>query len=478
MVSVLLLGALRAIVAMPPLMSRLRQGGSVRSLIGVAHFCAAALLVRHHPVSGEASEAGSNAMALGMLLSLGAFALDGVDCLAVMIGSAAILLMPTVLAPMGVGLAGVILLIAPGADPAAAQTRLRLSSLCLGMFGIALQPHALFSPTMRVLLGLLLLMGMSGRSSLLGVALLGSLALPLADQTSGLLLMIAGAIGCLAPPRWLAPGGGPAVIWLGVTVAAHGGGMAETARAGAEAFACALVLLPFGDPAAGAGREERLIASIIPGAAGFLPLWLGLHAMLGLAGLGPGWTALIIGASLLVGWATVMGALRRWQHRVGRSALSGTLPRLAILGLMAVCPGALFYLLRPMLASLGGEGGGAFWVITGGDGGRWVPALATALVSLPLAMLWWKPAPFSPEGASGLAPGVGIGPAGMVWRWQGMGWTVRRSVVLIRRAKRRMAGRTHAGERRVGLSFLTASVPLGVWLIFMALGLVLLGRPE
>lgn len=221
-------------------------------------------------------------------------------------------------------------------------------------------------------------------------------------------LCILGSGLCLLLPVRLALTFWP-VLLLGLTLSARAGGLPDSALAGGEAFILALAL-------SASDRITGFFRTPLPPLAGFLPFWLGLHCVSGLAGLSPSWTAGAMILSLVIGLLMVRAWLETWQSLSGKrrvplsdpvrsdhDSTAGDIPtpghspavwadRAAMpaltLGLcLSICPGLLLGLVHEAVQHVAGVApelwrSWPIWSIAGGDGAFWYPALIFAVPAL------------------------------------------------------------------------------------------------
>ncbi|AQS88856.1 hypothetical protein AA101099_2178 [Neoasaia chiangmaiensis NBRC 101099] len=263
------------------------------------------------------------------------------------------------------------------------------------------------------------------------------------------------------------------LLWAGVMLAARRAELPESALAAGEAMMLTLVL-PRDD-----GRLDRLtlcLRSALPGAAGFLPLWLGLHALFGLAAAMTEWIAGAIALVLAVGWSVARQGIDDWRRFGASDAGIGQNAGLVVAGLLAVCPGVFLTALSPGLGMLSGAPAAStlytisLWEVPGGDGGRWYPPLAFLMLGLPIFVLL-SAVPWRQPGNVSL-PDVPICPTGMP-----LPFPARRVLVWLRRSWR--------GEERLRIAFASglhrfvardrhAPMMLAGWLLLLAVGLAML----
>ncbi|MCQ9156074.1 hypothetical protein [Acidomonas methanolica] len=398
--------------------------------------------------------------ALNAVVVAVSFAARGRGAAALMLGAAGLVLDGVAGATL-LGLAG---MLAGGMTGAPAGYR----AGCLAGGLVLLVTGAGGSAVVSCLTGLVLLAAFAD-VPVLGLALLATHVTP--DPAAGWLLVAAGLAGCwpigaerrtLVPRSVVLP-----LFWLAALLGARRADLAETALAAAEALLLSMVLLPA--PGVAEGRAGILLRSVLPGAAGFLPLWLGLHAFFGLAAAETGWIvpALTLGGA--IGWIAVLDLRARWR-RLGEAG-QDRVEDYVLPGLAAVAPGLVFMIVAPGLAAMCGAGeswsGSLFAPVPGGDGGRWLPWLAALLLaSLVLAA--------GPGGRMARDPfeEPGARPGAAVWTY---GW--RRRAVLFRRGGRRW-GETlaKAADMKNGLELaLKAPLSPAFWLALVAFGLAVLG---
>ncbi|WP_122050621.1 hypothetical protein [Asaia bogorensis] len=191
---------------------------------------------------------------------------------------------------------------------------------------------------------------------------------------------------------------------LGIALSARAGGLADCALAGSEAFILALALQ-------GLKGRACFLQAPLPPLAGFLPFWLGLHAINGLTGLSPAWTAGGMILSLTLGVVMVRAWLASWQtvSRICRSDLAGSpgrnnpapgnnaeaavsfgvrgIPSLTLGLCLSVCPGLLIGFLHAAILIVAGVPQDFWrswpvWSVAGGDGAFWYPALVFLIPAL------------------------------------------------------------------------------------------------
>lgn len=216
------------------------------------------------------------------------------------------------------------------------------------------------------------------------------------------MLCVLGGGLCLSLPVRMALTFWP-VLLLGLTLSARAGGLPDSALAGGEAFILALAL-------GASDRITGLLRTPLPPLAGFLPFWLGLHCVSGLAGLSPSWTAGAMILSLTIGLLVVRAWLETWQSlsREDRSPSSHTvrsrsdrsqdsdsafwadrsaIPALTLGLCLSICPGLMLGLVHEAILHIAGAPqelwrSWPIWSVAGGDGAFWYPALIFALPAL------------------------------------------------------------------------------------------------
>ncbi|CAI9121360.1 hypothetical protein [Brytella acorum] len=282
----------------------------------------------------------------------------------------------------------------------------------------------------------------------------------------------------------------PVLMALGVALAARRADLAETSLAAFEAFF--LFLGNHAVRAEASGRPVLLMDSVLPGAAGFLPFWLALHAVCGLAAALTNWIAGALVVGLALGIAAVQRSRSIWLKMFAPHGLGHDGIRLSLLAGIAAFPGAFFMLLRAPLERLSGASpaglsahGGAFqapgrmmtalWMIPGGDGARWYPGVATLFLFVICGLLT------SGRGIASARPSMVVDSVILSVGHRGGAFSFgqRRFMARARRwaahGRQWLGGAARYPLTAVGGRATSSAHRLALWLLLVALGLAAIG---
>ena len=266
----------------------------------------------------------------------------------------------------------------------------------------------------------------------------------------------------------------PAILAT-LVIAAQDEGLTTGARIALEALLLDLTLLVLYVPVLRLLPVLAILRLPFPPLPGFIVLWLGIHAALGLAAGVQGWSVIGVFVALLIGLISLVDVLT-----VGRRPDSGALPvgPAGAIGIIAfatmVLPLIVFGVFSPVLHHVGGEWVWPFWSLGGGDGAHLrLPAIVLLLGAI---WLWlvksWRVERGLEKAFAGLFSGrlqTAQGETGLFEEPAALPWVVRRLIVGGR-------GRFCAMMAlKVGNKPETRRMAVGLWLVLLALVLAILG---
>jgi len=266
----------------------------------------------------------------------------------------------------------------------------------------------------------------------------------------------------------------PAILAT-LMIAAQDEGLTTGARIALEALLLDLTLLVLYVPALRLLPVLAILRLPFPPLPGFIVLWLGIHAALGLAAGVQGWSVIGVFVALLIGLISLVDVLI-----VGRRPDAGVLPvgPAGAVGIIALAtmllPLIVFGVFSPVLHHVGGEWVWPFWSLGGGDGAHLrLPAIVLLLGAI---WLWlvksWRGERGLEKAFAGLFSGrlqTAQGETGLFEEPAALPWVIRRLIVGGRgRARAMMA-------LKVGKMPETRRMTVGLWLVLLALVLAVLG---
>ncbi|EHH67183.1 hypothetical protein GMO_21760 [Gluconobacter morbifer G707] len=275
---------------------------------------------------------------------------------------------------------------------------------------------------------------------------------------------VPGDLGLLRPP-----------LLMTLIVVAEVQGLATTARVATEAMLLDLVLLALSVPAARLVPLLMCLRLPFPPFPGFIVLWLGIHAALGLSAGMDGWSVVGVLVALLIGVLSLTDVLT-----VGRRPGQGEFPVqpggavLALAGSVLLLPVVVFGCVSPVLNFMGGDWVWPVWSVGGGDGAH----LRLMAVMMLMGLFWlvlvrpWRVRNGLVEGAAALLPALDRlagAENGLFEETPSLSWAVRRLIV---GGKARL--RALAGLRSVRVPDMRQSA-MGLWLLLLGLVLAMLG---
>ncbi|WP_415577563.1 hypothetical protein [Gluconobacter japonicus] len=266
----------------------------------------------------------------------------------------------------------------------------------------------------------------------------------------------------------------PAILAT-LVIAAQDEGLTTGARIALEALLLDLALLVLYVPVLRLLPVLAILRLPFPPLPGFIVLWLGIHAALGLAAGVQGWSVIGVFVALLIGLISLVDVLT-----VGRRPDAGVLPvgPAGAVGIIAlatmVLPLIVFGVFSPALHHVGGEWVWPFWSLGGGDGAHLrLPAIVLLLGAI---WLWlvksWRVERGLEKAFAGLFSGrlqTAQGETGLFEEPAALPWVVRRLIVGGRGRFRAMMA------LKVGKMPETRRMAVGLWLVLLALVLAVLG---
>ncbi|MFT8375620.1 MAG: hypothetical protein ABF812_00900 [Gluconobacter cerinus] len=266
----------------------------------------------------------------------------------------------------------------------------------------------------------------------------------------------------------------PAILAT-LLIAAQDEGMGTGARIALESLLLDLTLITLSVPALRLMPVLVTLRLPFPPLPGFLVLWLGIHAALGLAAGVQGWSVIGVLVALLIGLISLFDVLT-----VGRRPDTGVLPigpDGAVCGVILgalLLPVAVFGVFSPVLHHVEGEWVWPFWSLGGGDGAHLkVPALMLILSVMWLFFVksWRTERGLEKAIANLLLPGTQTGRSetGLFEEPPALPWIMRRLIVGGRIRLQALA------TLKSGQMPDMRQMAVGLWLVLLALVLVVLG---
>ena len=262
------------------------------------------------------------------------------------------------------------------------------------------------------------------------------------------------------------------VLLLSIVIAARAEGLEASAQAAALGLFLDLVLLVLTPPAMKLVPEASYLRLPLPPLPGFIVLWLGIHAALGMAAGVQGWSVAGVGVAMLLGLLALLD-FSSVQKRPGRGVLdlpAGTL-LLTFSAAALLLPVAVVLLFSAAIHQIGGTLLLSVFSLGGGDGAH----LRLPLLAALMMMVWLLlTRPWTPHGLARLQ-GIQWGqfPRSELLSFFGgkpiFPWELRRVLAGARRFfrnVRKLRGWKMPDGRRAGI---------GLWLFLLAVVLAVLG---
>lgn len=263
----------------------------------------------------------------------------------------------------------------------------------------------------------------------------------------------------------------PAVLGT-LLVAAQDEGLTTGARIALEGLLLDLTLLVLTVPVLRLLPVLALLRLPFPPFPGFVVLWLGIHAALGLAAGVQGWSVVGVFAALLIGLISLVDVLtveRRPENGMLPVTPAGTVCILA--GAVILLPITVFGIFSPVLHHVGGDWVWPFWSLGGGDGAHLrLPAVVLLLGAFWLGLVKsWRVERGLEKAFARLVCLRRQGESGMFEEPAALSWNVRRLIVEGRsRLQAVMA-------LRVGRLPDMRRMAVGLWLVLLTVVLAVLG---
>lgn len=262
---------------------------------------------------------------------------------------------------------------------------------------------------------------------------------------------------------------------LGIVLATRQTGLVDSTLAASEALMLALAVQT------ASNREPNgwavLLQMPLPPLAGFLPFWLGLHALFGLAAAAPGWTAGALALALASGLVMARTLHNDWRRLTQSWPLPAPTPLiLGVAMLLSAMPGFLFGIVHPALLALSGAKpeiwiGWPLWSIAGGDGGYWYPLLVFLIPAILMPLAFLHPALPPLPGMRAAWPELPRAQRAWPFSW-------RRNMISVRRSWRRGQNRAIGWTAILNTAATRETATrhaLVLWLLLLGGGLIVLG---